>query len=127
VLAERRADRRRRVRLPARDLQLDRVRIFFAMIPTSVQLLDLIEPSSTGTWRSKMSTSTFSFCWSAFTSTISPSKSDSGPEVTFTDSPRVNSTCERRAAPAAAAPVCRIRSTSPCASGTGFAPRRRSR
>ena len=40
-----------------------------------------------------MSTSTFSFCWSAFTSTISPSKSESGPDVTFTDSPSENSTC----------------------------------
>src|SRR5436853_566380 len=40
-----------------------------------------------------MSTSTLSFCWSPFTSTISPSKSESGPEVTFTDSPSVNCTC----------------------------------
>ena len=40
-------------------------------------------PSSTGTWRSKMSTSTFSFCWSGLTSTISPSKSDSGPLADF--------------------------------------------
>src|SRR6478672_8060188 len=40
-----------------------------------------------------MSTSTFSFCWSGLTSTISPSKSESGPDVTFTDSPSENSTC----------------------------------
>src|SRR5204863_1399534 len=61
VLAERGADRRRRVRLPARDLELDEGEnllghqsIFFTWS----------KPSSTGTWRSKMSTSTFSFCWS---------------------------------------------------------------
>src|SRR5436305_510908 len=34
-----------------------------------------------------MSTSTLSFCPSGLTSTISPSKSLRGPEVTFTDSP----------------------------------------
>ena len=32
-----------------------------------------------------MSTSTLSFCASALTSTISPSKSDSGPDVTLTE------------------------------------------
>ncbi len=37
-----------------------------------------------------MSTSTLSFCASVFTSTISPSKSESGPEVTLTDSPSEN-------------------------------------
>src|SRR5205814_6133582 len=77
VLAERRADRRGRVRLAAGDLQLDHGEnllghqsIFFTWS----------NPRSTGTWRSKMSTSTFSFCASGLTSTISPSKSDSGPE-----------------------------------------------
>src|SRR5207244_13533000 len=55
------------------------------------------------------------------TSTISPSKAESGPEVTFTDSPRVNCTCVRGRSPSAV-PVWRIRSTSLCASGTGFAP-----
>src|SRR5919199_2718141 len=68
-----------------------------------------------------MSTSTLSFCWSGLTSTISPSKSDSGPLVTFTDSPSVNSTCARGRS-AVCAPVFRIRSTSPCESGTGFEP-----
>src|SRR4026208_1529730 len=34
-----------------------------------------------------MSTSTLSFCWSGLTSTISPSTSESGPDVTLTDSP----------------------------------------
>jgi len=68
-----------------------------------------------------MSTSTFSFCWSGLTSTISPSKSESGPEVTFTDSPSENSTCARGRSPVAA-PVRRMRSTSPCESGTGFEP-----
>ena len=68
-----------------------------------------------------MSTSTFSFCCSGLTSTISPSKSESGPDVTLTDSPSWNSTCVRGRSPTAA-PVCRIRSTSPCDSGTGFAP-----
>ena len=65
-----------------------------------------------------MSTSTLSFCWSGLTSTISPSKSDSGPDVTFTDSPSANWSCARGAA--VAAPVWRIRSTSAWASGTGF-------
>ena len=79
--------------------------------------------SSTGTWRSKMSTSTLSFCWSAFTSTISPSKSESGPDVTFTDSPSENSTCDFSAGPPpAGAPWWRMRSTSGCESGTGFVP-----
>src|SRR5215218_5443794 len=68
-----------------------------------------------------MSTSTFSFCWSGLTSTISPSKSDSGPLVTFTDSPSENATCARGRS-ALDAPVLRIRSTSPCESGTGFEP-----
>src|SRR6059058_5231500 len=119
VLAERRADRRRGVRLPARDLELDEGEnllghqsIFFTWS----------KPSSTGTWRSKMSTSTFSFCWSGLTSTISPSKSESGPEVTFTDSPSENSIVARARSPPAVAPVLRIRSTSGCDSGTGLAP-----
>src|SRR6185503_5165313 len=118
VLAERRADRRRGVRLPAGDLQLDEGEnlpghqsIFFTWS----------KPSSTGTWRSKMSTSTFSFCWSGLTSTISPSKSLSGPEVTFTCSPRMNSTSVR-ARSAVEAPVWRIRSTSGCESGIGLLP-----
>src|SRR4029079_16331725 len=118
VLAERGADRRCRVGLSAGDLQLDEGQnllghqsIFFTWS----------KPSSTGTWRSKMSTSTFSFWESALTSTISPSKSDSGPEVTFTDSPSEYSTCVRGRSPVAA-PVWRIRSTSGCDSGTGFEP-----
>ena len=100
VLAQRGADRRRRVGLPARDLQLDQCQnlLRHSSCPQS-SFLTWSKPSSTGTWRSKMSTSTFSFCWSALTSTISPSKSDNGPEVTLTDSPSVNSTWERRAAP----------------------------
>ena len=53
-----------------------------------------------------MSTSTLSFCASGLTSTISPSKSESGPDVTLTDSPSVNSTCARVAgAPGGAARV----------------------
>ncbi|OLE29702.1 MAG: hypothetical protein AUG43_05480 [Actinobacteria bacterium 13_1_20CM_3_68_10] len=68
-----------------------------------------------------MSTSTFSFCWSGLTSTISPSKSESGPDVTFTDSPSENSTWARGRSPAVA-PVRRILSTSPCESGTGLVP-----
>src|SRR5947207_309157 len=68
-----------------------------------------------------MSTSTFSFWASALTSTISPSKSESGPEVTFTDSPSENSTCARCRSPIAV-PVRRIRSTSGCESGTGVLP-----
>src|SRR4029453_7387629 len=118
MLAERRPNRRGRVRLPAGDLQLDHGEdllrhqsIFFTWS----------NPSSTGTCRSKMSTSTFSFCWSGLTSTISPSKSESGPDVTFTDSPSENSTCARGRSPVAA-PVRRMRSTSPCESGTGFEP-----
>src|SRR5438552_9410766 len=118
VLAERGADRRRRVGLPARDLQLDECQnllghqsIFFTWS----------KPSSTGTCRSKISTSTFSFCWSALTSTISPSKSESGPEVTLTDSPSENSTCARGRSPAVV-PVGRLRSISPCESGTGWEP-----
>ena len=42
-------------------------------------------------------------------------------EEGFTDSPSVNCTCVRGRSPSAV-PVCRIRSTSLCASGTGFAP-----
>ena len=68
-----------------------------------------------------MSTRTLSFCWSGLTSTISPSKSESGPEVTLTDSPSENSTVVRGRSPVAA-PVCRMRSTSGCESGTGFEP-----
>jgi hypothetical protein len=55
------------------------------------------------------------------TSTISPSKSDSGPEVTLTCSPRMNSTSVR-ARSAVDVPVCRIRSTSACESGIGLLP-----
>src|SRR5437764_11476814 len=126
VLAERRADRRRRVRLPARDLQLDECQNLFrhyAFLIDSRQssFLTWSNPSSTGTCRSKMSTNTLSFCWSGLTSTISPSKSDSGPDVTFTDSPSENSTWARGRSPSAA-PVRRIRSTSPCESGTGSEP-----
>src|SRR6185295_8367102 len=70
-----------------------------------------------------MSTSTLSFWASALTSTISPSKSESGPDVTLTDSPRENSTCARgAAAPPGPPPAWRIRSTSACESGEGFAP-----
>ena len=94
------------------------VRIFFAI---SRSFFTWSKPSSTGTWRSKMSTSTFSFWASALTSTISPSKSDSGPHVTFTDSPSENSTCARWRSPIAV-PVRRIRSTSGCESGTGVLP-----
>src|SRR4029079_5891877 len=68
-----------------------------------------------------MSTSTFSFCWSGLTSTISPSKSESGPLVTLTDSPSWYSTCARGRS-AVVAPVLRMRSTSPWESGTGFEP-----
>src|SRR3954451_8158994 len=68
-----------------------------------------------------MSTSTLSFCWSGLTSTISPSKSESGPLVTLTDSPSENATWARGRS-AVAAPVLRIRSTSPCVSGPGFEP-----
>src|SRR5438477_115781 len=68
-----------------------------------------------------MSTSTLSFCWSGLTSTISPSKSESGPDVTLTVSPSEYSTVVRGRS-AVATPVCRIRSTSPCDSGTGLAP-----
>ena len=65
-----------------------------------------------------MSTSTLSFWASALTSTISPSKSESGPEVTLTDSPSENSTCARAAAaPPGPPPAWRIRSTSACESG----------
>src|SRR5207249_4840238 len=118
VLAERRADRRGRVRLAAGDLELDQREDFLGH--QSI-FFTWSKASSTGTWRSKMSTSTLSFCWSPFTSTISPSKSESGPDVTFTDSPSENCTCVRGRSPSAV-PVCRIRSTSVCASGTGFAP-----
>ena len=68
-----------------------------------------------------MSTSTLSFCWSGFTSTISPSKSDSGPDVTLTDSPRPNSTWARTRS-CEAAPVRRMRSTSGCDSAIGLLP-----
>jgi len=68
-----------------------------------------------------MFTITWSFCASGLTSVISPSKSASGPEVIFTDSPSWNSTCDR-VCNAVAEPVWRIRSTSGCESGTGFAP-----
>ena len=68
-----------------------------------------------------MLTSTLSFCWSAFTSTTSPSKSESDPEVIFTVSPSSNSTAVRGRSAAAVA-VCRMRSTSGCESGTGFVP-----
>jgi hypothetical protein len=68
-----------------------------------------------------MFTSTLSFCWSPLTSTISPSKSESGPEVTFTDSPSSKSASARgRSAPAVT--VWRMRSTSVWESGTGFVP-----
>src|SRR5207244_6332929 len=132
VLAERRADRRRWVGLAAGDLELDEREYLLghsspmhagARLKSGTGDQSIFftwsKPSSTGTWRSKMSTSTFSFCWSAFTSTISPSKSDSGPEVTFTDSPSENSTWARGRSPAVA-PVRRIRSTSPWDSGTGL-------
>src|SRR5262249_13006333 len=118
VLAERRADRGRRIGLASRDLELDQCQ---NLLRHQSIFLTWSKPSSTGTWRSKMSTSTFSFCPSGLTSTISPSKSESGPEVTFTDSPSENSTWVRRRSPVAA-PVCRIRSASPCGSGTGLEP-----
>src|SRR4029077_17280245 len=120
VLTERRTDRRRRVRLPAWDLQLDECQgvLGHELLAQSI-LLTWSNASSTGTWRSKMSTSTFSFCCSGLTSTISPSKLESGAEVTFTDSPSANSACERGRS-AVATPVCRRRSTSDWESGTGF-------
>src|SRR5206468_9650308 len=72
VLAERGTDRRRRVRLPAGDLQLAECQ---DLLRHQSSFFTWSKASSTGTWRSKMSTSTLSFCASAFTSTISPSKS----------------------------------------------------
>src|SRR5205823_784453 len=138
VLAERGADRRRRVGLAAGDLELDQGENFFGHFScsgpryararlkpgTGFQSIFFTwsKPSSTGTWRSKMSTSTLSFCWSGLTSTISPSKSDSGPDVTFTDSPSEYSIVVRARSPPAAAPVFRMRSTSGCDGGTGFEP-----
>src|SRR3954454_7184823 len=119
VLAERGTDRRRRVRLSARDLELDQCENFLGHQSSFFTWSNV---SSTGTCRSKMSTSTFSFCWSPFTSTTSPSKSESGPDVTLTDSPSENSTCARGRSPVAAAPVLRMRSTSPCGIGTGLPP-----
>src|SRR5918996_497309 len=134
VLAERGADGRRRVGLTARDLELDQCEDFLGhwlacsrarqaspLHPPQSIFFTWSKLSSTGTWRSKMSTSTFSFCWSGLTSTISPSKSESGPDVTFTDSPSENSTWAFWPT-AAGAPWCRMRSTSGCERGTGFVP-----
>src|SRR4029079_16222606 len=129
VLTESRPNRRCRVRLTTRDLKLDECENFLchmrecsrgcAPLLPSCRLrndqsifLTWSNPSSTGTCRSKMSTSTFSFWASVLTSTISPSKSDSGPEVTLTDSPRENWACDLAAGPPPAPWVWRIRSTS---------------
>ena len=48
-------------------------------------------------------------------------KSARGPDVIFTDSPSMNSTCARVGA-WPPVPVWRMRSTSGCESGTGLAP-----
>src|SRR4029453_388646 len=55
VLAQGGTDRRRRVGLPARDLQLDECQDF---LRHQSSFFTWSKPSSTGTWRSKMSTST---------------------------------------------------------------------
>ena len=116
VLAERRADRRRRVRLPAGDLQLDECQNFFRHVSRSSSPGRSRARPAPGARRCRRAPSASAA--SGLTSTISPSKSDSGPEVTFTDSPSENSTCVRARSPIAA-PVWRIRSTSACDSGTG--------
>ena len=100
VLAERRADRRRRVGLPAGDLELDQCENFFAIcfcLSCSVEFLDLVETELDRNLPLEDVDQHLSFCWSGLTSTISPSKSESGPDVTFTDSPSENSTCARGA------------------------------
>src|SRR5204863_8073519 len=76
VLAERRADRRRRVRLPAGDLQLDQREDLFRHQSSSFTWSKV---SPTDTWRSKTSTSTLSFCSSPLTSTTSPWDAERGP------------------------------------------------
>ena len=95
VLAERRADRRGRVRLAAGDLELDQSENLLRHPLPQSSFLTLSNPTSTGTCRSKMLTITCSFCASGLTSVISPSKSASGPDVILTDSPSWNSTWER--------------------------------
>src|SRR5204863_617096 len=76
VLAERGADRRRRVRLPAGDLQLDQREDLFRHQSSSFTWSKV---SPTDTWRSKTSTSTLSFCSSPLTSTTSPWDAERGP------------------------------------------------
>src|SRR4029079_16178800 len=107
VLTESRPNRRCRVRLTTRDLKLDECENFLChmrecsrgcapLLPSCRLRNDQSifftwsNPSSTAPCRSKMSTRTFSFWASVLTSTISPSKSESGPEVTLTDSPGEN-------------------------------------
>ena len=77
----------------------------------------MVEPTSTGVSRPKIDTSTLSFAASSLISEISPEKSDSGPEMTLTDSPIVNWARVRGAV--ATSVLCSSRSTSTCVSGTG--------
>src|SRR3954447_14790177 len=113
VLAQGGADRRGRVGGAAGHLELDECEDLLC----HQTFLTWSKPTSTGVSLPKMDTSTFSFAASSLISEISPEKSDSGPDTTFTDSPIEN--CARVRGRSAAS-RCRSRSTSTWLSGTGF-------
>src|SRR3954453_13290195 len=140
VLAEGRADGRRRGRLAAGRLQLDLGEdllrhVFLRMVRAAVGggrrvgggrwgggsdpdqiFLTWSKPTSTGVSRPKIETRTLSFDASWLISEISPEKSDSGPEMTLTDSPIENCAL---VATFWATSRCSRRSTSGWVSGTG--------
>src|SRR3954470_9910176 len=113
VLAQGGADRRGRVGGAARNLELDEGED----LPGHQTFLTWSNPTSTGVSRPKIDTSTLSLAASSLISEISPEKSDSGPDTTFTDSPIENWALVRGRS---AASRCIRRSISVCESGTGF-------
>src|SRR3954451_15052339 len=123
VLAQGGADRRRRRRLAAGGLELDRgedlLRHGFSRwyaVWGGYIFLTWSKPTSTGVSRPKMETRTLSFEASWLISEISPEKSESGPEITLTDSPMENWAF---VATFCATSRCSRRSTSGWVSGTG--------
>src|SRR3954452_9548918 len=123
VLAQGRADGRRGGRLAAGGLELDRGEDllrhgflrWYALMRDQI-FLTWSKPTSTGVSRPKIDTRTLSFEASWLISEISPEKSDSGPEMTLTDSPIENCAF---VATLVAPSRWRRRSTSGWVSGTG--------
>jgi hypothetical protein len=139
VLAQRGADRRRRVRLPAGICSLMSVRTFLRhrsacgawrlllSVLSLVDLLDLVERELDRHLALEDVHEHLELLGVRVDVDDLAVEVGERADVTFTDSPSENSTCARVAGAPATPPAWRIRSTSAVESGEGLAPRRRRR